>query len=96
MMIEQVARGMAAQGARHYARSDAKAFAEQYPAGASQYVDTHWHQYVEFARAAVEAMRLPTEAMVQAGGGPDALARWAAMIDAALAEPSPVMMINLA
>lgn len=50
----------------------------------------HWYHY---ARAAITAMREPTEAMLDVGGDwyvehprEDALEKWQAMIDAALAD----------
>jgi hypothetical protein len=58
------------------------------------YIDANWPNYSTAARAAIEAMREPTEAMIGAGRGAlpnfcpedsDALVCWQDMIDAALA-----------
>ncbi len=62
-----------------------------------QYVDKHWKEHEHAARFAIEAMREPTEDMVQAGwcanngedrnlGGDGAKEAWQLMIDAALKE----------
>lgn len=56
-------------------------------------VDDVWHTCIDDARAAIEAMREPTEAMLDAGYGAEPtgaalVAPWEAMIDAALAEQS--------
>lgn len=45
--------------------------------------------YEGTARAAIAAMREPTEAMLDADGGVDAIDCWHAMVDAALAEDLP-------
>jgi hypothetical protein len=45
-------------------------------------------EVMEMAEDALEAMRHPTQAMLDAGG-PDGLRVWQAMIDAALAEVKP-------
>jgi hypothetical protein len=42
--------------------------------------------FVELARAAIEAMREPTEAMIQVGFGTSPRQGWQNMIDAALEE----------
>lgn len=60
------------------------------------YIDTTWHKYIPHARAAIEAMREPTEPMKEAFHN-DAIAwfddeiedeehLWKVMIDAALKE----------
>lgn len=54
------------------------------------YVERHWRDYVNHARAAIAAMREPTLKMVDVGPEPyDGMAgreAWQAMIDAALGE----------
>ena len=58
---------------------------------AAAFEEEHWSQTLADARAAIAAMREPTEAMCEAGkrGGTvgAAAASWRAMVDAALAEP---------
>jgi hypothetical protein len=59
-----------------------------------RYADDNWKSYASMARAAIEAMREPTDEMVDAGriarmnvaGGYDGPSGWEAMIDAALKE----------
>jgi len=52
-----------------------------------------WHEYVSGTRAAIAAMREPTEIMILAGVHHENMGnmagRWQAMIDAALAEETP-------
>lgn len=45
-----------------------------------------WREFVAPARAAIEAMREPTDGMLEARFGNDALGCWQDMIDAALAK----------
>ncbi len=67
---------------------------ESYPDGyVEKYVNRNWDLFVDIARAAIEAMRVPTEDMKQRGGrhlglspqdGASVASAWNAMIDAAL------------
>jgi hypothetical protein len=83
-MIERVARAMARQRAAEWP--------EEYSE-----VDRIWHHFTGLARAAIAAMREPTDTMDDAGGNTfeyyahsaslldaDATVCWRAMIDAAL------------
>lgn len=83
-LIESVARALCLQ---HYR--------EVYPNAAEYDVGANWLRFMKSARAAIEAMRLPTEAMVaQADDAYDQCTDtgdffgfiWKAMIDAALSE----------
>lgn len=75
-MVERVARVICAQ------------FGERSP----DFIDKRWHLQIPVARAVLEAIREPTEAMVGAGydcpiidyDGQDPKEVWQAMIDAAL------------
>lgn len=53
---------------------------------AAAFEEEHWSQTLAEARAAIAAMREPTEAMLD-GRARYAAAQWRAMVDAALAEP---------
>lgn len=89
-LIERVARALCAA---HYAARFAK---PRDDAHVQNNVDGNWHLYILSARAAIEAMREPTEAMVKEGilGGygweeckcflTDPTEVWRTMIDAAL------------
>jgi hypothetical protein len=48
--------------------------------------DRHWKRFEIHARAAIEAMREPTEAMLKAAPFSHPLTNWQAMIDAATQE----------
>ena len=95
-MIERVARAIAAVHIAEVKGTDCE------PVVAER-VESRWMSYREEARAAIAAMREPTEAMVDAGYACDGTTtydatafcetHWRAMIDAALAEgagPEPV------
>lgn len=73
-MIERVARAMAEN---HWP--------VDFEGTKAGYVETHWHFHADDARAAIEAMREPTEAMKDAAFGNDPTL-WSRMIDAALQE----------
>lgn len=63
------------------------------PVERQRYIDASWNGHAEDARAAIEAMREPTEAMMKASGATedrdfhvnDVYGAWQDMIDAALA-----------
>lgn len=60
--------------------------------GSDEDREPNWRLYAADARAAIAALRVPSEAMVTAGEDDDHSvdpeATWRAMIDAALAEPT--------
>lgn len=84
-MVERVARAMATQ---HW--HDNCLWDGPFPS-VEQYADDEWTLWETTARAAIAAMREPTEGMVNIGQNKcddylDAAECWAAMIDAALSE----------
>jgi hypothetical protein len=79
-MIEKVARALAKVYARGTGDDEV---------AANRYADSFWRKFKDDARAAIEAMREPTDAMLGAGEGEthdDPAPVWAAMIDRALSE----------
>jgi hypothetical protein len=87
-MVERVARAMAGESGC--------VVSQQFDAGTGRLVDTkeEWKNWIPFARAALAAMREPTEKMTIAGSlrsdysgtAEDAGNQWRVMIDAALEE----------
>lgn len=92
-MIERVARGLARRAWPKFTAKDVPFIQYNMAGGADRYCDECWSYYAADARAAIEAMREPTKAMIEAGWADaqaeDAGATWKSMIDAALAEPAP-------
>jgi hypothetical protein len=85
-MIERVARGMCR------AAITKPAAAMYSPDGVEYHVNKRWPEYVDHARAAIETMREPTEAMLENGSAMDSLSGhpldiWQAMVAAALTHP---------
>lgn len=88
-MVERVARGLAEVAAKRFQERGPSTFAEAFPGGVPEYVEWRHHLYVDDARAAIAAMREPTEGMCEAGDNAvncsvtEASSYWRAMIDAA-------------
>ena len=83
-MIEKVARALAREYISHHGEESA---------ATDDYIEGNWPLFAREARAAIEAMREPTDGMLQAGAkgsGEDSLGvaegAWQAMIQAALSE----------
>ncbi|MBN9034971.1 MAG: hypothetical protein J0H53_02785 [Rhizobiales bacterium] len=83
-MVERVARRLAAGRYAHVGGADAETLVKGKP---------NWMSCVDDARTAIEAMREPTDAMVDAAYGRERTGtergNWRAMIDAALTETQP-------
>src|SRR5262249_20179530 len=90
-MVERVARAIARAHGKRRANTDSAYFHANYPT-VDKYVDQMWPVHADDARTAIEAMREPTEGMLNPGNPPyrfyptEMRELWIAMIDAALAE----------
>lgn len=104
-MVERVARAMAASRGGEITGPSRHRAADEFGWDGNgtymcKYVESHWRKHVHAARAAIEAMREPTPAMIEAGFGRIFVGRidykpssaettrdaYRAMIDAALSE----------
>lgn len=63
-MVEIVARAIAKTAWERMNARDSSFAKMKYPSGVSQYCDEQWPIYRKDARAAVEAMRIPTQMMI--------------------------------
>lgn len=99
-MIERVARALArSEGGTLLTGSQSKATREfgwdPSHSYVEKYVEAHWKEHVNAAHFAIEAMREPTEAMIEAGVTADTgntlgyrvFSAYRAMLDAALSTP---------
>lgn len=62
-MVERIARGLAAEAAGRAWMFDPNFMSMKYPDGQGAYANENWPKYVDSARAALEAMREPSDAV---------------------------------
>lgn len=82
-MVERVARVLLAVS------SGMPIMREEQTHSGRAWIDERWHMMTDFARAAISAMRKPTDAMLAVADGFGEYGRepWPEMIDAALNDP---------